>query len=103
MPFVEFQGCPLRAAASGDERISSGEKSVLLEGLRLMAVGMTTVFFFLTLLVGLMYASAVFFEANAHRFPEADSDESPARNAGNDEEIAIAIAVAEASRRGQDI
>ncbi len=76
---------------------------MLLEGLRLMAVGMTTVFVFLTLLVGLMRASAVFFEANAHRFPEADSDDSASGNAGNDVEVAIAIAVAEASRRGQGI
>jgi Na+-transporting methylmalonyl-CoA/oxaloacetate decarboxylase gamma subunit len=68
-----------------------------------MAVGMTTVFVFLTLLVGLMHASAAFFEANAHRFPEADSDDSASGNAGNDAEVAIAIAVAEAARRGQGI
>ena len=76
---------------------------MLLEGLRLMVVGMATVFVFLTLLVGLMHASAVFFEANAHRFPDADSDDSGSGNARNDEEVAIAIAVAEASRRGQEI
>ncbi|MBW1885593.1 MAG: OadG family protein [Deltaproteobacteria bacterium] len=76
---------------------------MLLDGLRLMAVGMTTVFVFLTLLVGLMRASAVFFEANAHRFPEADSDDSASGKVGNDEEVAIAIAVALASRRGQGI
>ncbi len=40
------------------------------EGLRLMAVGMFTVFAFLTLLVGLMNASAVFFERFSDRFPE---------------------------------
>ena len=40
---------------------------MLLEGVRLMAVGMLTVFVFLTLLVGLMHASAVIIAANAHR------------------------------------
>ena len=76
---------------------------MLLEGLRLMAVGMTTVFVFLALLVGLMRASAIFFEANAHLFPEADADDSASGNSRIDEEVAIAIAVAEASRRGQEI
>ena len=76
---------------------------MLLEGLRLMAVGMTTVFVFLTLLVGLMHASAAFFEANAHRFPESDPGGPGSSDAGQDQEVAIAIAVAEASRRGQGI
>ncbi len=75
---------------------------MLFDGLRLMAVGMITVFSFLTLLVAMMHASAVFFEANAHRFPE-DTDDAPSARTGNDEEIAIALAVAEASRRGQGI
>ena len=73
------------------------------EGLRLMAVGMLMVFAFLTLLVGLMKGSAVFFEAFAHRFPEdAPEDLAPARS-GNDAEIALVIAVAEAYRRGQRV
>ena len=76
---------------------------MLIEGLRLMMVGMITVFAFLTLLVAMMHASAAFFEANAHRFPD-DSDESTtSHRSSNDEEIAIALAVAEASRRGQGI
>lgn len=76
------------------------------EGVRLMAVGMFTVFAFLSLMVGVMKASAAFFEANAHRFPE---DEAPAQKsiAGNqsknDQEIAVAIALAEAMRRGQRV
>ena len=73
-----------------------------------MAVGMTTVFLFLTLLVALMRASAAFFEANAHRFPEADAQDASsaslaAARVNREEEIAIAIAVADASRRGQGI
>jgi len=84
---------------------------VVIEGFRLMAVGMTTVFVFLALLVALMRASAVFFEANAHRFPEEDSGDSGAAGnavakAGREEEIAIAIAIAVADaarRRGQGI
>ena len=73
------------------------------EGVRLMVVGMFTVFAFLTLLVGMMKLSAAFFEANAHLFPEADADDSASGNSRIDEEVAIAIAVAEASRRGQEI
>ena len=75
---------------------------MLMDGLRLMAVGMITVFAFLSLLVGMMSASAAFFEANAHRFPD-DADDAPTTGTGNNEEIAIALAVAEASRRGQAI
>lgn len=76
---------------------------MLTEGFRLMAVGMFTVFAFLTLLVGMMRASAAFFEANAHRFPEAEpSDPRPAR-AGNEEELAVVLALAEAARRGQNV
>ena len=74
-----------------------------IEGLRLMAVGMITVFAFLTLLVAMMQASAAFFEANEHRFPD-DTDESTSSGGStHDDEIAVAIAVAEASRRGQGI
>jgi sodium pump decarboxylase gamma subunit len=76
------------------------------EGVRLMVVGMFTVFAFLTLLVGLMKASAAFFEANAHRFPEeapvaAKSQRS--NDSKNDAEIAVAIALAAAMRRGQRV
>lgn len=82
---------------------------MLLEGVRLMAVGMFTVFAFLTLLVGVMKASAAFFAANAHRFPEAEpasarSSRSGATGAaGNEDEIAVAIAVATAMRQGHKI
>ena len=73
------------------------------EGLRLRVVGMFTVFAFLTLLVGLMRGSAAFFETFAHRFPE-DASENPAMTStGNDGEIALALAVAEAYRRGQRV
>ncbi len=80
---------------------------MLAEGFRLMAVGMVTVFAFLTLLVGLMHASAAFFEANAHRFPDDEPDAASGnrKNSAGDEEIAVAIvlAMAEATRRGQKV
>jgi oxaloacetate decarboxylase (Na+ extruding) subunit gamma len=44
--------------------------TMMLEGLRLMALGMTMVFVFLTLLVLLMHGSARFLRAFAQRFPE---------------------------------
>ena len=78
---------------------------MILEGVRLMFVGMFTVFAILTLLVGLMQASSAFFEANAHRFPEPKPD-SPGKNAvksKSDDEIALAIALASAMRRGQRV
>jgi sodium pump decarboxylase gamma subunit len=76
------------------------------EGLRLMVVGMLTVFSFLSLMVGVMVGSAAFFEANAHRFPEdkpATAKAPGANQSKNDEEIAVAIALAEAMRRGQKV
>ncbi|MCH7598968.1 MAG: OadG family protein [Myxococcales bacterium] len=74
---------------------------MMLEGLRLMAVGMFTVFAFLTLLVGLMHLSAVFFEANAHRFAEDEPVSATSTRANHDDEIALAIALAEAMRQGR--
>ena len=75
---------------------------MLMEGVRLMAVGMFTVFAFLTLLVGLMKAMAAFFEANAHRFPEeAPAEAKPARS--DDGDVALAIALADAMRNGQKV
>jgi len=68
------------------------------EGLRLMAVGMFTVFAFLTLLVGLMSASALFFERFADRFADETKIEPAKARVGNDEEIALVIALAEAAR-----
>ncbi len=73
------------------------------EGMRLMAVGMFTVFAFLTLLVGMMKASAVFFETFADRFPEEALQDAAAARVGNDDEVALALAVAEAHRRGQTV
>ena len=75
---------------------------MLMEGVRLMAVGMFTVFAFLTLLVGLMKVMAAFFEANAHRFPEdVPAETTPAR--ADDGDVALAIALAEAMRNGQKV
>jgi len=73
------------------------------EGVRLMAVGMLTVFAFLTLLVGLMRGSAAFFEAFADRFPEAPLGEPTVSGSGagaGEEEIAVVLAAITAHRRG---
>ena len=70
---------------------------MLVEGLHLMAVGMTTVFGFLTMLVLIMYASSRLFDALGDRFPlPGDSSTSEA-----DElvEIAVALAAIEARAR----
>jgi len=72
---------------------------MLMEGVRLMMVGMFTVFAFLTLLVGLMKASAAFFEANAHRFPDA----APDAPRGSEAELALALALAHAAREGRKV
>jgi len=76
---------------------------MITEGLRLMAVGMFTVFAFLTLLVALMKGSAAFFEKFADRFPDEAAGEAAVVRSGNDGEIALALAVAEAYRRGQKV
>ena len=75
---------------------------MMMEGVRLMAVGMFTVFAFLTLLVGMMKASAAFFEANAHRFLEAEPVE-PQQARSDDGDVALAIALAEAMRQGRKV
>ena len=76
---------------------------MILEGVRLMVVGMLTVFAFLTLLVALMRVSAAFFEAQAHRFPEDEGGASQRMPGGGDEEVAVVLAVVEALRRGQRV
>jgi len=73
---------------------------MMMDGVRLMVVGMLMVFAFLTLLVGMMKGSAVFFEAFAHRFPEEPSPGSKTHDSGRNEEIAVVLAVAEAHRKG---
>ena len=72
------------------------------EGVQLTAVGMTTVFAFLGLLVGLMHGSAAFFEAFGHRFPALPPTETTPEapgGAAHDEEIAVVVAAVEAHRR----
>ncbi len=81
---------------------------MLAEGVRLMVVGMLTVFAFLTLLVGVMKASAAFFSAFEAHFPEDEPEASRGRGAvtgraGGDEEIALVLAIAEAKRTGQRV
>jgi Na+-transporting methylmalonyl-CoA/oxaloacetate decarboxylase gamma subunit len=69
---------------------------MLAEGIRLMAVGMVTVFAFLTLLVGVMSAQAAFFRAFGDRFADprgAEGDEDEAV-------LALVLAAAHAKRQG---
>lgn len=71
------------------------------EGIELTAVGMTTVFAFLGLLVGLMQGSAVFFEAFGDRLAAPASPEpvpGASRSGARDEEIAVVLAAVEAHR-----
>ena len=96
---------------------------MMMDGVRLMAVGMLAVFVFLTLLVALMHASAAFFRANARFFPEEfpepaanrrgtragtntgsgvialDTSDTSDTSEGAAAEVALAIVAAEAMRR----
>ena len=75
---------------------------MLAEGIRLMAVGMLTVFGFLTILVGVMAAQAAFFAAFEERF----RDEAPRPGttpAEVDADVALAIAIAHARRSGRSV
>ena len=75
---------------------------MLLEGVNLMAVGMTTVFSFLTLLVIVLEISARVFQSFGHRWPDptaTHSPTSPMPGTNGDVEVAIALAVVEAHRR----
>jgi oxaloacetate decarboxylase (Na+ extruding) subunit gamma len=73
---------------------------MMLEGLRLMALGMTMVFVFLALLVLLMHGSARFFRLFAHYFPEPVLEPSgglraaPSVAAGTRDAARIAAAMA---------
>ena len=72
---------------------------MLLEGVQLMGVGMTTVFAFLGLLVVAMHGSGAFFRANAHRFPDPPTPEpQPGAEIGNHSEIAVVLAAVAAHR-----
>ncbi len=69
---------------------------MMLEGLRLMAVGMTTVFGFLTLLVVAVHAT----QRVVSWFPEPEPPpSSPPRDA--DEAIAAVLAIVAAQRGGR--
>jgi sodium pump decarboxylase gamma subunit len=76
----------------------------VVEGLRLMAVGMSLVFCFLILLVLAMHASARFCSRFAHFFPSDPAPEEQESPAGTPfEKIAVAIAAAKsraATRKG---
>ena len=75
---------------------------MLAEGIRLMAVGMITVFAFLSILVAVMSLQARFFSAFADRFPDAEptGTDEPADDGA---ELALAIAVAHAKRLGRSV
>jgi Na+-transporting methylmalonyl-CoA/oxaloacetate decarboxylase gamma subunit len=62
------------------------------QGMVLMVVGMGTVFAFLILLVLAMQSAAAFFKKYAHLFPEKAA--VPAKSAGADPAIAVAVALA---------
>ena len=70
---------------------------MLSDGIRLMAVGMVTVFGFLALLVGVMSAQAAFFRIFGDRFvdspPSVDGEEGEAV-------LALVLAAAHAKRQG---
>ena len=70
----------------------------LYEGIWLMVVGMTTVFGFLSILVGLMYASAAFFESFGHLFPEPESESTRSAVSDDDARIAVVLAAVAAHR-----
>ena len=70
---------------------------MIMEGLRLMVVGMAVVFCFLSLLVMAMNGSALFFKRFAHYFPEAPAPE-PGKTTDY-AEIAAAIAAVMAAKQ----
>lgn len=73
---------------------------MMVEGVQLLLVGMTTVFAFLGLLVGTMMASAAFFQANAAWFPDPEPPRArpPAPAADDAAEIAVILAAIAAHR-----
>jgi sodium pump decarboxylase gamma subunit len=76
---------------------------MLSEGVNLMAVGMTTVFGFLALLVVLLQISARFFEKVGDRWP--DSRVTPGLSGASvetNEAVAVALAAVAAHRRKQE-
>jgi sodium pump decarboxylase gamma subunit len=76
---------------------------MLLEGANLMAVGMTTVFSFLALLVIVLEISARVFQSFGHRWPDpavAHTQANPMPSTRGEVEVAVALAVIEAHRRG---
>ena len=71
------------------------------EGLWLMAIGMTGVFIFLLILVGLMHVSGRVFAALDRLWPEPVALKPVAMPSIADEEIAVALALASVARRGR--
>lgn len=67
---------------------------MLIEGLNLMAVGMTTVFAFLAVLVVLLQVSARFFERFGDRWPDAAVTTETPGEASTRENEAIAVVLA---------
>ena len=75
---------------------------MLLEGVNLMAVGMTAVFSFLTLLVVVLQLSARLFRSFGHTWPDPEiaSTLSPAEaTVRRDSEVALVIAAVKDYRR----
>ena len=73
------------------------------EGVNLMAVGMTTVFGFLALLVVLLQLSARFFEKFGDRWPDSRvTSGAPEARVETDEAVAVVLAAVAAHRRKQE-
>ncbi|MEN0067380.1 MAG: OadG family protein [Myxococcota bacterium] len=72
---------------------------MLLEGVRLMVVGMTTVFAFLGILVLAMHANRAIAQAIAPEEPPLEPSASPV--ADDDAAIAVVLAAVAARRGGQ--
>ena len=75
---------------------------MLLEGVNLMVVGMTTVFSFLTLLVIMLQISAKVFDSIGYRWPDptiAPTRSAETPNTLGDVDVAVALAAIEAHRR----
>ena len=75
---------------------------MLLEGVNLMAVGMTAVFSFLTLMVVVLQLSAWVFRSFGHRWPDPVIATTPSLagvTARRDSEVALVLAAVEDYRR----
>lgn len=78
------------------------ETNVLVQGLILMAAGMGAVYVFLLILIAVMNVAAKVVPKLGFMLPDPApaAPPAPARTAGDDAEVAVAIAAAMRKRRG---